>query len=149
MHDYIAPVLPAADSEGDVRVNLDGMVRLLLDTYPNESDDKIVVYFHPEDRAQAAGEVARLRKDRAETRRLFDAGELPEVLFDLATCSPEEAAKRRSQARERLAARGGRDVEHEQIVCVVGLITNEWGEIGSAETLRAYAVQMGLPEVAR
>lgn len=114
MHDeYMKAVLPPANTDGDVRVNLDGMVRLLLDTYPSAQDDQIVLYFHPEDRAQAAGELARLRADRAETRRMFEAGEVPKVLYESFPCAG--AAKR--------------DVEHEQMVCVVGLIQNDWNEI--------------------
>ena len=130
MHDYMRAVLPPADSEGDVRVNLDGMVRLLLDTYPSATDDDIVCYFNPVDRTSAAEVVARLRAVRAETKRLFEAGELPEVLFDPeVVCSPEEAKRRQAAARARDLARSGRDVDHEQIVCVVGLITNAWNEV--------------------
>lgn len=132
MHDYMKAVLPPADAEGDVRVNLDGMVRLLLDTYPSAQDDQLVLYFHPEDRAQAAGELARLRADRAETRRLFEAGELPEVLHDpIVGCA--RIGHTITVASDAFDTRTGlfftRDVEHEQMVCVVGLITNEYDEV--------------------
>lgn len=113
MRDYMKAVLPPADSEGDIRVNLDGMVRVLLDTYPNASDDEVVLYFSPDDRGTAAREIAKLRTERAEMRRLFEAGELPEVLYKSFPC----------------AAVARRDTEHEQIVCVVGLITNDWNDV--------------------
>lgn len=156
MHDYMRAVLPPANAEGDVRVCLDGMVRLLLDTYPSADDDTLILYFHPEDRAAAAADLTRLRKDRAEMARFFASEEVPEVLYEAtplytdptkrpgpgwewnaargtagAWCSPEEAKRHneavlasRAAETDRLSAE-----QHEQIVCVVGLITNDWNDV--------------------
>ena len=114
MHDNMNAVLPQADSEGDVRVNLDGMVLLLLDTYPSATDDEIARYFHPEDRVAATSQAAYVRANRAERKRLFEAGELPkDILHEFSFMAAKHAAV---------------DV-HEQIVCVVGLVTNDWNDV--------------------